>query len=95
MNYLLVVQQEMRNDNKLGKEKQKNKQMVSHPLVHFKLFLFLLSFLGGSQLCHAVDKYQRTCPFKDSGREWNHHFNWLMSVTFTIKTVALLIGELC
>lgn len=40
VNYLLVVQQEMRNDNKLGKEKQNNKQMVSHPL------LFLCSFLS-------------------------------------------------
>lgn len=37
VNYLLVVQQEMRNDNKLGKEKQKNKQMLSQPLVHFFL----------------------------------------------------------
>lgn len=35
VNYLLVVQQEMRNDNKLGKEIQKNKQMVSRHLLHF------------------------------------------------------------
>lgn len=42
MNYLLVVQQEMRNKNKLGKEKQKNKQMVSRPLLHF---FFAFSFL--------------------------------------------------
>lgn len=40
MNYLLVVQQEMRNDNKLGKERQKNKQMISCPLLHFVLSLF-------------------------------------------------------
>lgn len=44
VNYLLVVQQEMRNDNKLGKERQKNKQMVSQRLHHFFLSLFL-SFL--------------------------------------------------
>lgn len=68
MNYLLVVQQEMRNDNKLGKEKQKNKQMLSHSLVHFLLSLFLLSFLGGSRPYLTAGKWQRTCPFEDSGR---------------------------
>lgn len=56
VNYLLVVQQEMRNDNKLGKEKQNNKQMVSHPLtppppvfpfcLFFSLhFLYLIYFM--------------------------------------------------
>lgn len=44
VNYLLVVQQEMRNDNKLGKEIQKNKQMVSRHLLHFVFLLFLLFF---------------------------------------------------
>lgn len=47
VNYLLVVQQEMRNDNKLGKEKQNNKQMESHthsfPFLSF-LFSPLLVF---------------------------------------------------
>lgn len=33
--YLLLVQQEMMNDNKLGKERQQNKQIVSHPFCHF------------------------------------------------------------
>lgn len=45
VNYLLVVQQEMRNDNKLGKEKQKNKQIVSLPLLHLLLSFLLVSFL--------------------------------------------------
>lgn len=67
----------MRNDNKLGKEKQKNKQMVSYPLVYFLLSVVLLSSLGGSRPCPTADKWQRTCPFKDSGRKWNNHFNYL------------------
>lgn len=48
VNYLAFIQQEMTNDNRLGKEKQQNKQNVSRPSCNFYtkkkyISLFILS----------------------------------------------------
>lgn len=68
VNYLLLVQQEMLNDNRLGKEKQQNKQIVSHPSCNFlrNIFLFILSL---SWSCHLPPTQDRDTITDSDGDE--------------------------